>query len=255
MLRGVNRPLRRLAALALLALLAAPAEARARRPRRPRVDPARGTIVLDGAPVRVRWTDGDTFKIEEGPLTRVRARLAGVNALETFGPVHGWGRWAPAELLALARGTAAVAAAGTWRCAATGRDRYGRMLVSCPDLALALVRRGEAMVFAMDAPADPALLDAQRAAQRARAGMWAKGAPPVIVASAHSADERGLGRRGAYDRLVDTRTGAARARSHGRTYAACQPVCLGEGADRACLVYVPYERRFRDQPECLRRAR
>jgi micrococcal nuclease len=251
----VIRPARQLVALLVLVLLAAPTHALARRPRRARgADPARGTVVLDGALVRVRWNDGDTFKIEDGPLTRVRARLAGVNTLETFGPVHGWGGWAPAELLALARGTAAIAAGESWRCTGAGghRDRYDRMLVSCPDLALALVRRGLAMVFAVDAPADRALLDAQLAAQRAGTGMWAKGVPPVIVASAHSADERGLGRRGAYDRLVDTRTGAATARSHGTTYAVCEPVCIGGGAERACFVYVPYERRFRDRPACLR---
>lgn len=249
----MNRPVRHLAAPLLLVLLAAPIDALARRARRARADPpARGTLVLDGAPVRVRWTDGDTFKIEDGPLARVRGRLAGVNALETFGPVHGWGRWAPAELLALARGASATAAGEAWRCAGGGRDRYGRMLVSCPELSLALVRRGQAMVFAMDAAPEPALLEAQRAAQRAGAGMWAKGVPPVIVASAHSADERGLGRRGAYDRLVDTRTGVAGARPHARTYAACEQVCAGEGASRACFVYVPYERRFRDRPPCLR---
>lgn len=250
----MTRPTRRLPALLLLLpLLLAPADAHARRTRRaPRPDPARGVLVLDGATVRVRWIDGDTFRIEDGPLRRVLARLAGVNALETFGPVHGWGGWAPAELLALARETAAAAAATPWHCTGGGRDRYGRMLVSCPELALSLVRRGHAMVFAMEAPADPALLDAQRAAQRGGAGMWARGVPPVIVASAHSADERGLGRRGAYDRLVDTRTGRAEARTHRRTYAACEPVCAGEGAGRACLVYVPYERRFRDRPGCLR---
>ncbi len=250
----MNRSLRSLAAALLLLPLAAPVPAQARR-RGPRTGgKARGAVVLDGAPARVRWTDGDTFAIEDGPLARVRARISGVNALETFGPVHAWGRWTPAELLAIARGSAATAAGEAWRCTGAGRDRYGRMLVSCPDLALALVRRGQAMVFAVDAPPAPALLEAQRAAQRAGAGMWAKGVPPWIVASAHSADERGLGRRGAYDRLVDTRTGAAEARPHARSYAACEPVCAGEGPSRACFLYVPYERRFRDRPPCLRAA-
>lgn len=248
----MNHPLRRPAALLVLLALAAPAPALARRRGLRGGGPARGTLVLDGATVRVRWIDGDTFAVEDGPLARVHARLVGVNALETFGPVHAWGGWDPAELLALARGTARIAVAEPWRCAGGGRDRYGRMLASCPDLALALVRRGEAMVFAIDEPADPMLLEAQHAAQRAGAGMWAKGVPPVIVASAHSADERGLGRQGAYDRLVDTRTGVAVARTHARTYAACEPVCAGAGAARSCFVYVPYERRYRDRPPCLR---
>lgn len=237
----------RLAALILAALfLPAPAVARRGAGGHPE-----GQVVLDGEVVRVRWIDGDTFRIAEGPRRRMLARLAGVNALETFGPVHRWGGWAPAELLELARGTGAVAAAGTWRCASAGGDRYRRLLVECPDLAVELVRRGHAMVFAMDGPAAPGLLEAQRRAQAEGAGMWREGVPPLIVASAHSADERGLGGRAAYDRLVDTRTGAAFERRHHRTYAACEEVCAGQGPERACFLYVPYERRFRDRPRCL----
>lgn len=243
------RTRRRLLALVALLSLASPADAHARR-RRGAGKP-RSALLLDGQEVRVRWIDGDTFAVEGGPLTRVHARVAGVNALETFGPVHGWGGWAPGELLSLARAAPRAAAEGRWRCATAGRDRYGRLLASCPDLAQALVRAGLAMVFAMDAAPEPALLDAQRAAQRDGAGMWAKGVPPLIVASAHSADEPGLGRRGAYDRLVDTRTGIASARPHRRTYAACEAVCAGEGAGRACFLYVPYAQRFRDRPACL----
>lgn len=248
------RPRLHLTALLALLSLAAPAPADARRRRGPRAPrQAHGMLVLDGEEVGVRWIDGDTFAVSDGPRARVHARVAGVNALETFGPVHTWGGWAPEELLSIAHGTSAAAAAGEWRCTTTGRDRYGRLLASCPDLALALVRAGLAMVFAVDEPADPALLDAQREAQRAGAGMWAKGIPAVIVASAHSADEPDLGRRGAYDRLVDTRTGVASARPHRRVYAACELVCAGEGAARSCFVYVPYSRRFRDRPPCLGR--
>jgi endonuclease YncB( thermonuclease family) len=246
------RPRRRLVALLALLSLAVPATAHARRRRGAGgARKARGALVLDGQEVRVRWIDGDTFAVEDGPLARVHARVVGVNALETFGPVHAWGGWAPGELLELARATSGAAARGRWGCAAAGRDRYGRMLATCPELALALVRAGLAMVFAVDAAPDPALLAAQQDAQRGGAGMWAKGVPPVIVASAHSADEPGLGRQGAYDRLVDTRTGVASARPHHRTYAACEPVCVGEGSGRSCFVYVPYPRRFRDRPACL----
>jgi endonuclease YncB( thermonuclease family) len=214
---------------------------------------AAGAVVLDGVRVPVRWTDGDTFRIEAGPHAGRAARLAGVNALETFGPVHRLGAAGGAELLALAKGTARLAAARAWPCEVAGpADRYGRLLVSCPGAAEALVAAGHAMVFALDGPADARLLAAQRAAQASRTGMWARGAPPLVPTSVHSADEAGLGPRGAYVRVVDTRTGAAEARSHARTYAACEEVCVGAGPDRACLVHVPYERRYRDRPPCLR---
>src|SRR5512143_2506334 len=139
---------------------------------------ARGEVILSGERVPVRWVDGDTFRIEGGRFGGRAARLAGVNALETFGPVHRIGAMGGAELLALARATAPVAAARAWRCEADGAaDRYGRLLVSCPDAAEALVREGHAMVYAVDGAPDRRLLAVQRAAQAARAGMWARGVP------------------------------------------------------------------------------
>jgi endonuclease YncB( thermonuclease family) len=210
-------------------------------------------VVLDGGAVPVRWIDGDTFEVEGGPLRGRRARLAGVNTLETFGPVHRWGRWSGGELLALARSSAALLAVERWSCTAGGdSDRYGRLLVACPGAALRLVERGHALVLAVDGRADAALLAAQRAAQAAGAGMWAKGVPPQIPTSVHSADERDLGPRGAYDRIADTRTGAAEARPHGRVYGTCEEVCAGPEDARACLTYVPFERRYRSRPACLR---
>lgn len=249
--------LRAAAALAAVLLIAAaPGPAAARR--RAREDAggrpgSRGAVVLAGERVPVRWTDGDTFRIEAGRLAGRSARLAGVNALETFGPVHRLGGMGPAELLALARASAPLAAARVWSCEARGAsDRYGRLLVSCPEAAEALVLAGHAMVFAVDARADERLLAAQRAAQAARAGMWARGAPPLVPTSVHSADEAGLGPQGAYDRVVDTRTGAAEVRPHARVHAPCEEVCLGDGPERACLTYVPYERWYRNRPACLR---
>jgi endonuclease YncB( thermonuclease family) len=236
-------------AVAAFALAVAASSAQARQERRG----AEGDVQLAGEQVRVRWTDGDTFRIGSGPYRGRSARLAGVNALEPFGPVHRIGASGGAALLAIAKGSAAVAAAAGGRCEVVGSsDRYGRLLVSCPDAAEALVRAGHAMVFAVDAPADGRLLSLQRAAQEARIGMWAGGAPLLVPASLHSADERGLGRRGAYDRIVDTRSGAAPARTHARTYAPCEEVCLGAGSDRACMTYVPYQRRYRSRPACLR---
>jgi endonuclease YncB( thermonuclease family) len=231
------------------AALAAPASASARGGGRG----ARGEVVLAGERVPVRWTDGDTFRVDGGRFAGAAARLTGVNALETYGPVHRLGAMDGAALLALAKATGPLAAARTWTCHTTGdADRYGRLLVSCPDAALALVSAGHAMVFALDGRADPALLAAQRRAQGGRVGMWAGGVPPLVPTSLHAAGEAGLGPRGAYDRVVDTRTGLAEARPHVRRYAICEEVCLGEGADRACLVYVPYERRYGHRPACLR---
>ena len=242
--------LRAAAALALAAALAVPGAAGARR----RVPGAAlGAVVLEGERVPVRWIDGDTFRIQAGRSAGRSARLGGVNALETYGPVHRIGRSGPRELLALAKETARLAASRTWRCRTEGlSDRYGRLLVHCDDAAEALVRAGHALVFAVDGPADERLLDAQRRARAARAGMWAGGTPALVPTSLHSADEPGLGPSGAYDRVADARTGIAEARPHGRRYAPCEEVCLGEGDGRACLVHVPFHRRFRDRPRCLR---
>jgi endonuclease YncB( thermonuclease family) len=216
---------------------------------------ARGSVVLDGARTPVRWIDGDTFRIERGPRAGRLVRLSGVNALETYGPVHRIARLRGPALLRLAREAAPLLAAGAWRCETDGAaDGYGRLLVSCPAAAKALVEAGLAMVFAVDEPADAALLAAQRQAQARRVGLWAKGVPPAIPTSLHSLGERGLGPRDPYDRVVDTATGIAEVRTHRRTYAPCEEVCVGEGALRACLAYVPYDRRFRNRPSCLRRS-
>jgi endonuclease YncB( thermonuclease family) len=240
-----------LAGCALLLSVLAPAPAAAARPPRSGGHGARGEVVLDGARTRVRWTDGDSFRIEDGPRRGASARLAGVNALETYGPVHRFGRWRPVELLALARRSAAAAAAEAWTCTAGTRDRYRRLLVDCPAAALALVEVGHALVFSIDGPPPAPLLEAQRRAQAGGAGLWAKGVPPRIPTSVHAAGERGLGRRGPYDRIADTRTGEARASPHRRRYETCEEVCTGEGRARACLVYVPYELRYTRPPGCL----
>jgi endonuclease YncB( thermonuclease family) len=233
-------------AVALLALaVAAPAGARHRHRRAP------ASVVLDGLPAGVRWTDGDTFRVLDGPYAGRAARLEGYNTLETFGPVHRWGGWSGGELLALAKAAGPAAARETWRCTTAGaEDRYHRLLVACPAAADELVAAGLAMVYAVDRPAEPRLLALQHEAQRRRAGMWAKGIPAEIPTSLHSVEENGGGPT--YDRVVDTRTGSAVKRPHGHAYRTCQEVCVGGGADRACMVYVPFERRYRHRPSCLR---
>jgi endonuclease YncB( thermonuclease family) len=241
-------PLRALAAALATALLASPAPAAARRRHQRR--PA-STVVLDGVATAVRWVDGDTFRILGGPHRDRSARLDGYNTLESYGPVHRFAGWDPRDLLANAKAATGAAAAGAWTCALRGgEDAYRRLLVSCPDAAAALVGEGLAMVYAVDHPADPALLAVQADAQRRGAGMWGRGVPAGIVTSVHSADERPDG--SAYDRVVDTRTGAAAKRPHGRVYRACEEVCARTGEDVACMTYVPFERRFRHRPWCLR---
>jgi endonuclease YncB( thermonuclease family) len=239
-------------AAAALALAGLAAVARPAAPPRGGGGAARATVVLAGEPAEVRWTDGDTFVVLSGRHAGRRARLAGVNALEAHGPVHRLGASDGRALLALARRSAAVAAAAGGRCEAEGgADRYGRLLVRCPQAAEALVRAGHAMVLAVDAPPDPALVALQAEAQRRRAGIWSGGAPRLVPTSLHSAAEAGLGPGGAYDRIVDTRTGASEVRRHDRVYRTCEEVCLGDGPDRSCLVYVPFERWYRNHPPCL----
>ncbi len=206
--------------------------------------------MLEGRPTRVRWTDGDTFKVLDGPFGGLLTRLDGYNTLESYGPVHRWGRWSPPELLALAQEATRFAAAGSWHCTSAGAaDRYHRLLVRCPDAARALVRTGLAMVYAVDAEARPELLAAQRDAQREGRGMWAKGVPRGIVTNLHSIVENGG--EGAYDRVADTRTGRAIARPHEHAYAMCSEVCQATEGDTSCMVYVPFERRYRNKPPCL----
>jgi endonuclease YncB( thermonuclease family) len=235
-------------ALAVLLALLLPASAEGARKRGRGA--GRAEVVLDGEPTAVRWTDGDSFRVEAGPRQGERGRLAGVNALESYGPVHRFGGWDGRGLLALAKEAQREAARGRWTCSSGRRDGYGRTLVSCPEAARALVKAGLAMVMAVDGPPDAGLVVVQREAQAAGAGMWRRGVPPRIPTSTHSSDEPGLGKR-AYDRWVDTRTGVSEARVHGERRRTCQEVCAGEGEARACLVHVPFARRYRNRPACL----
>jgi endonuclease YncB( thermonuclease family) len=208
-------------------------------------------VVLDGVVTRVHWSDGDTFRATEGAHQATTFRLEGYNTLESFGPVHRWGSWSGRELLAVARRATGLARSRTWNCRTLeGEGGYGRGLATCPDAALAQVSAGLAMVFAVSAPPDPALVEAQHRAQARGAGMWARGVPPLLPSSLHSSGEPGLPGE-PYDRLVDTRTGHTEVRRHRRGYEVCEEVCYGEGREAACMTYVPFERRYRDRPACL----
>lgn len=208
----------------------------------------RGAILLNGERMDVRWSDGDSFKFKSGQFEGSGVRLTGFNTLESYGPVHRWGTWTGAELYAIARTSKDVAAAGLWTCSTSGeKDGYGRLLVDCPDAAEALIRVGHAHAFSMDGPSDRRLLAAQRKAQRRGLGIWKKGAPALIVTSLHSQEE-GSG----YNRRVDSVTGMSSVRNHEETYQMCQEVCEGPEGQQSCLVYVPYSRRYRNKPDCLK---
>ncbi len=239
----MTQPIVLVVCFAALLLAAAPVHARPR--------PAPQYVVLDGTRVRVTWSDGDSFRVLRGPRKGQRARLAGYNTLESYGPVHFWGEASGAQLYALARRATSLARSKPWACSTVpgAAGGYGRKLVRCPAAAAELVRAGLAHVFAVDHPPDAGLLRLQAAAQAARLGLWKRGIPAEIVTSLHSADEH-KARGKAYNRVCDTRSGRAGRVHHDRTFKPCQAWCAGG----SCMIYVPYDRRYgRARPACLRR--
>lgn len=248
----------------------APLTAEARAPRHD----ALGTIELDGVPMAVRWTDGDSFTFREGPHRGRRTRLDGYNCLEAYGPVHAWGAWKAPELFELAAGASQVAASRTWVCTTDGKvDGYHRLLVSCPELAVEMAREGYGLAYAVEGKrADPRVLAAQHQAQAAGRGLWRRGVVKGVLTSVHSFAEvdaeaasdgathaaAGGGAAGdagtnafAYNRVVDTRTGQALRRPHRNVYRTCELVCEDTEGDRSCMVYVPFQRRYTRRPACL----
>ncbi len=214
-------------------------------------------VTLDGEKLRVRWSDGDSFKFLDGPYKGSGVRLMGYNTLESYGPVHRWGSWTGEELYDIARRSKYVAGSQVWACTTEGDlDAYNRVLVSCPGVVEEMIRVGFAHVFSIDEPADERMLKLQRKAQRKKWGIWEKGVPTAIVTSLHSADE--VGRDGelkdpVYNRVVDSTTGMSTTLAHSTIYDICQEVCV-DGTD-ACMTYVPFEKRYRGKPDCLRSKR
>ena len=221
-----------LLAVVLLAAPGPPRRAAARRgdraaPSRPSSSRASGSTV--------RWTDGDTFRILSGPHRGRGARLVGVNALETFGPVHRIGALTAARRPSSRSRSRARRSPPRRRDAA--RPRGGRTATvacssSCPDAAEALVRAGHAMVFAVDAPRRRgARRAAARGAARARRDVGGRRAPA-------RPDEPPLrGRAG--PRARAGRTTGSPTRAPGRDRGAppradatgrCEEVCVGDGA-------------------------
>jgi micrococcal nuclease len=211
--------------------------------------PQASEVRLKGRIFRVRWGDGDTFSFKTLSGKRKNARLAGFNALESYGPVHRWGQWTPQELYGLAKKAGTVAAAQGWVCKQLpGGGGYGRLLVSCPELKKALLRQGLAHVFSIDGPGDAPSMSLQHDAQSQGQGFWAKGVPDGLVTSLHSRDERPENDT-AYDRVVSTKTGHAPTLEHAKSYGTCDEVCH----QGSCMVYVPYRERYgKKRPSCLR---
>jgi micrococcal nuclease len=205
------------------------------------------TVVVGGRALDVIWEDGDTLTFLSGPRKGRDARLMGFNTLESYGPVHRWGDWTPTELWQLALGAAGAAAAEPWECTlGHGKDAYGRLLLDCPKARRRLIEAGWAHVFAYDDPADPADLAAQRAARADGLGIWAKGTPETIVTSVN-ADEGGL----VFMRVVSCRTGETRAEHQREDYQICDEICHGPAISGSCMLFVPFDRRYENRPECL----
>lgn len=215
---------------------------------------AKSRITLDGVEVEALWSDGDSFRVTSGPKKGLKSRIVQYNTLESYGPVHRWGTWTPQELARIAKQATAVVRAGSWTCEILERngrpikDHYGRSLIRCPDAAKALISQGLAhAMFVDEMEADRTLVEAQHAAQKAGAGMWAKGIPAAIVTSVHSADEPNSDKP--YNRVVDTETGLSKKMFHTKTYERCTEACEGD----ACLLYVPFDERYgKHRADCLR---
>ncbi len=207
-------------------------------------------VFLNGTESTVYFNDGDSFQVLEGPLRGTKARLSGFNTLESFGPAHRWGTWDPHELYTIAKEAALNARRGTWHCNSDmAKDGYGRILWHCEDLILDDIRKG--LAHAMTVTAEPApakQLELQKLAQAEKLGMWAKGIPPFILTSLHSADE-GAGAE-TYNRLISTADGHTEKWKHQDDYKDCQWVCHPSGA---CMLYVGFQRRYgANQAECLK---
>lgn len=214
---------------------------------------ADGFILLNGERTAVAWSDGDSFTFKSGPYDGQGTRLVGYNTLESYGPVHRWGSWTREELYTLTKGDAQVCAAKEWECTTSGEpDAYQRVLVNCPKLALEMVRKGRGLAYAVRGKPDPIVLDAMHQAQRAGRGIWAKGVPKGLITALHSFAENTDGKYPtSSNRVLDTHTGEALLRKHTDFYELCEEVCLRTEGDTSCMVYVPFERRYRDQPACL----
>jgi endonuclease YncB( thermonuclease family) len=109
--------------------------------------------------------DGDTVSVQRGQGT-IRVRLEGIDCPEYRQPYSARARQMTSSLV---YGKSVIVEGH-------GRDRYGRLLarllVDGSDVNETLVRQGMAWHYQVRNP-DPRLEDAERAARRARVGLWA----------------------------------------------------------------------------------
>lgn len=187
---------------------------------------ARTRVLINGTPTPVHFNDGDSFRVLAGEYSGTKARLAGYNTLESYGPVHQWGDWTAKELYVIAKMATLNARVGVWECETDGKtDTYGRMLLWCPDLAEDQVRKGFAHAMSInDDPAKPVLVAAQKEAREEGRGIWAHGNPEFVLTSLHSAEEDVDG-RGTYNRLVSSDDGHSVKWKHDNRYSECNKVC------------------------------
>jgi endonuclease YncB( thermonuclease family) len=127
--------------------------------------PAIAPGLLEG---RARVVDGDTIEVAGR-----RVRLHGIDAPERDQACERGGRrYACGE--EAARALAELVAGRDVRCAGRGEDQYGRVIAVCradgTDLGEAMVRAGWAVAFRRYAED---YVDAEAAARRAGAGLWA----------------------------------------------------------------------------------
>jgi endonuclease YncB( thermonuclease family) len=215
--------------------------------------PTPSFLKLNGSRERVRWNDGDSFRILEGSRKDEKGRMVGYNTLESYGPVHYWGDFHGWELYRLAKDGQKLAAASEWECQAEGQaDGYGRLLVDCPELRRAMVAQGLGHVFAVGGEPDAEALAAQMKAQNQRKGIWQKGIPGAIVTSLHAISEERDGQgppKTAYNRVCDTQTGKSYTVEHQADFKPCDTWCHRA----SCMIYVPFDSRYgAKRPACVK---
>lgn len=237
-------------------VIAPAADARSKRPSGKKGE--KQQIVLNGMSERVNWSDGDSFRVIGGARDGQKARLAGYNTVESYGPVHFWGDANGWDIYRVHKEATEFVRSEEWECETQGDvDGYGRILVVCPELRRQIVRRGLAHVFAYGAEEpDPDLVQLQLEAQNERLGMWKWGIPRGIVTSVHSIDEKrddldfDSARAGkkSYNRVADTRTGKTFAVEHEKSFKPCDAFCYWG----SCMLFIPFKMRYGDEkPACV----
>ena len=204
---------------------------------------------MDGIAVNADWDDGDTFAYVDASSENGKSPIERLQHTRKLRSRPSVGGMTGAELYALAKQAGVRAQESQWECQQlAGSCGYGRICVACPDLQTTLLREGLAHVFALKDPADPAMLEAQLAAQNDGSGMWAKGVPKELVTSLHSLDEK-PGKNQTYNRLISTATGQSTQLHHSDNYESCSWVCPSD----SCMLYVPYQSRYGvDRADCLK---